>query len=286
MLTVSKSSAGHASHYYTADNPGQSKTDTIWMGQGAEAMDLAGEVNPELFKQVINGISPEGELLYQRKLISRTDGYDLTFSAPKSVSLLAVWRGDETVLAAHRQAVAHTFKSIEKEAQARMMVNGKIKFLNTKNLVAAAFEHTINRHGDPQLHTHVIVINVTRHRGRWRSFYARKIFQKIKQWGKVYRDRLAQLLVKAGHKLRTAGKEFWEIASMPKAVIKHFSKRRTDIIQKVGADASPAQKQYACLATRPAKRKTPLTKLRQRWNQELKQLTASISKNKSSDRDR
>lgn len=255
------------------------------MGQGTEQLGLAGEVNPEMFKQVISGTSPKGEKLYQRRLISRTDGYDLTFSAPKSVSLLAVWQGDKTVLAAHRQAVAHTFKSIEKEAQARMMVDGKVKFLNTKNLVAAAFEHTINRHGDPQLHTHVIIVNVTRHRDRWRSFYARRIFQKIKHWGKVYRDKLAQILIKAGHKLRSVGKEFWEIASMPKAVIAHFSKRRADIIQKVGADASSAQKQYACLATRPAKKKTPLAKLRQRWSHELKQLTASISKSKNGERE-
>ncbi|MEO1396018.1 MAG: MobF family relaxase [Cyanobacteria bacterium J06634_5] len=283
MLTISKSSAGHAAHYYTADNPGQAHS--VWLGLGAKDLGLAGQVDSELFKQVINGTTPQGERLYQRRLISRVDGYDLTLSAPKSVSLIAVWKGDDSVLRAHREAVSQTLKAIEKETQTRKMVSGKVQFITTGNLVAAAFEHTLNRHNDPQLHTHCIIINVTKHQNKWRSFYARKIFQKIKEWGKFYRDRLAEILTKIGHQIRSVGKGFWEIASVPKTIIRTFSRRRAEIIEAVGSDASTAQKQYACLSTRPSKetkKHTTLKRLRQRWDQIAK--VSSLKKSMEKER--
>ena len=277
MLTVSKASAGHASHYYTADNPGQSTLDSEWLGKAAEALELSGSVNPESFKQVISGIAPNGEALYQRRLVSRADGYDLTLSAPKSVSLLAVWKGDAVVRDAHRCAVRETFKQIEQEAQTRMMVDKKVRFIQTGNLAAAAFEHTLSRDNDPQLHTHVVIANVTRYRKKWCSFYARRVFTQIKKWGAFYRKKLSQLLVKAGYKLRAVGKGFWEVASVPPAVIEAFSKRRETIIKMVGESASSAQKQYACLSSRSSKESNSIVKLRKQWTHQVQRLSAAQS---------
>lgn len=274
MMTVSKVSAGHAGHYYTADMPGQSQLDSQWMGKAANELGVSGPVAPELFKCVIAGQSPDGEPLAQRQGISRRAGIDITFLAPKSVSVAALYHQNRIVLEAHRQAVFVTLSAIEQQAQTRQMRQGKVKFITTGNLVAAAFEHTLNRHNDPQLHTHVVIINATRYRGQWRSFYARKLFQQIKQWGKFYRDKLAAFIIEAGHRLRATEQGFWEIASIPTVVIKLFSKRRSEILDKVGDNASTAQKQYACLTTRPDKKPLPLAELREQWARQIRLVTA------------
>ncbi len=278
MLTVSKTGASHAAHYYTADTPGQKRADSAWIGKAAVELGLTGQVNPDDFESTINGFSPSGEPLFQRRLISRTDGIDLTFSAPKSVSLLAVWKGSVEILNAHRQAVRETFEKIEQEAQTRIMTGKKVAFHTSKNLVAAMFEHTLNRHNDPQLHTHVVVINTTRYRKRWRSFYARRVFQKIKEWGQYYRDRLAQILQRMGHKLRDRGDGLWEVAAIPVDAIESFSRRRAEIIAIAGPDASSARKQYACLTTRPPKNVQPIERLRERWDREYRQLESKSLK--------
>ncbi|MEM6453010.1 MAG: MobF family relaxase [Cyanobacteria bacterium P01_D01_bin.105] len=274
MMTVSKVSAGHAGHYYTADMPGQSQLDSQWMGKAANELGVSGPVDPALFKCVIAGKTPNGKPLAQRQGISRRAGIDITFLAPKSVSVEALHHQNSIVLAAHRQAVAVTLSGIEQQAQTRQMRQGKVKFLTTGNLVAAAFEHTLNRHNDPQLHTHVVIINVTRYQGQWRSFYARKLFQQIKRWGKFYRDKLATLIIEAGHQLRATAEGFWEMASIPAAVIKLFSKRRSEILEKVGDNASTVQKQYACLTTRPDKKPLPLAQLRKQWAHQIRIVTA------------
>ncbi|MGB3766585.1 MAG: MobF family relaxase [Phormidesmis sp.] len=276
MMTLSKASASHAAHYYTEDLPGQSLVDSHWTGEGAAELELEGIVEPDDFELLLHGQSPSGEPLSQKKRTGSVAAYDLTFSAEKSASIAAVVYESPAVLDSHRWAVEEVVGAIEKEVQAREMVGGKVHFTETKNLVAAAFEHKLSRENDPQLHTHVIVINATKLKGRWRSLYARRIFKRIKEWGQLYRDKMSEALVRAGHQLRKAASGVMAIASIPQAVVQHFSKRRKEIVERVGEGATTAQKQYACLSTRKDKQKQPLAALRRQWKAEIAKLTQRI----------
>jgi len=276
MMTLSKASASHAAHYYTEDLPGQRSLDSKWLGKGANELALEGVVESEDFDSLLYGNAPGGESLFQKKQIGSVAAYDLTFSAEKSASIAAVVYESQTVLDSHRWAVEAVTSEIEREIQAREMVKGHVAFHETNSIVAAAFEHKLSRENDPQLHTHVIVINATKYEGRWRSLYARRIFQKIKVWGQLYRDKMSEALIKAGHQLRKTSTGVMTISSIPEAVIKHFSKRRKQVIDRVGEQATTKQKQYACLSTRRPKQRQSLEALRCRWKDDVLKLTEKM----------
>ena len=220
-------------------------------------------------KKLIYGYAPNGEPLFQRRTINRTSGYDLTFSAPKSVSIIGILKDHKPLIEAHRKAVIETLKQIELVAQTRLKSSGKVQFVNTNNLVIGLFEHKTNREDDPQLHTHCVVINATKYKGRWRSYYARTVFTQILEWGKQYRDRLAKLVQEIGFKIRQVKDGFWEIDGVPQKLVNLFSKRRQQIIEKVGERASGNVKRYATLTTRKKKSAKTIKELRKRWTKEI-----------------
>ncbi|MWO93808.1 relaxase domain-containing protein, partial [Escherichia coli] len=110
MLSVAsiKSASGAANYfakddYYTAEHSSEA---TAWEGVGAAEIGLKGEVTKEAFEKILNGEMPSGEKVGQVQ--NRQSGVDLTFSMPKSASILAYVAGDERVLAAHMTAVKNT----------------------------------------------------------------------------------------------------------------------------------------------------------------------------------
>ncbi|MBD4941515.1 relaxase domain-containing protein, partial [Xanthomonas citri pv. citri] len=88
-------------------------------------------------------------------------GLDLTFSAPKSVSMQALVAGDKDVTAAHDRAVTRALEQVERLAEARKKVKGKSYRERTGNMVIGKFRHEMSRAKDPQLHTHSVVLNMT-----------------------------------------------------------------------------------------------------------------------------
>ena len=72
--------------YYT----GSGESPGFWLGQGARRLGLEGSVNPDDLRRVLAGVSPDGEILTAGRVdeAKRVAGFDLTWSAPKSVSLL------------------------------------------------------------------------------------------------------------------------------------------------------------------------------------------------------
>lgn len=114
---------------------------TKWFGEGAKRLGLEGTVEKDTFKQVLEGHLPDGsDLSYIRKgeNVHRA-GYDYTFSAPKSVSLLALIQGDKDVLNAHKSAVEKVMTEIESLASTRSMETQEKDIVETKNLVSALF---------------------------------------------------------------------------------------------------------------------------------------------------
>jgi hypothetical protein len=149
-----------------------------WIGAGSCFLGLRDAVRDEELHRVLAGQHPRnGELLLLRGSVP---GFDVTFSAPKSVSLL-FGIGDphirDAVLAAHGRAVADAFSYLERSAAVGRRGAGGVNSTWGDGLVAAAFLHRTSRAGDPQLHTHVLVANLVRGAdGRWTALDARALY--------------------------------------------------------------------------------------------------------------
>ena len=255
-----------ADNYYTQD---QGVENSAWFGEGAKMLSLSGEVDPNEFKALLQG-KIEGQELGKwvknpetgEKEKEHRAGNDITFSAPKSVSLLAEVAGRVEVRQAHEEAVKSTLTYIEKElAATREMRNGVVETSQTGNLIVGMFRHNTSRDLDPQTHTHAVIMNATmRDDGQWRSLHNDALYTDQKAIGAIYNSELASRLQKAGYELtRTDDKGNFEIKGISREQIEAFSTRRAEIekaLAEKGIDinnATPEQKEVATLATRSRK---------------------------------
>ncbi len=186
-----------------------------WHGQGAELLGLRGEVTREQFEAVREGLHPEsGEFLRPRHSADRiaengseqSKGrslYDLTFSAPKSVSIQALVGGDERLIAAHDRAVREALTEAENYAAARVRRNGANEDRETANWIVAAYRHDTSRELDPQLHTHAVTANLTYDgvEGRWKALQASGLYERRAYLTEVYRNALAQEVSSLGYEI-------------------------------------------------------------------------------------
>ena len=126
---------------------------------------------------------------------------DMTFSAPKSVSIAALVNEDQRVIDAHQKAVMTVLDTIQnKHLRVREQINGQQEKVHSDNLIAAMFLHKTSRNLDPQLHTHALIMNATRDSKRkWKSMVNSVYFKKQQQLGLQYRNQLAQNLQKIGY---------------------------------------------------------------------------------------
>ena len=279
-----------ASHYFMEqDNyymKGGKEVDiSLWRGKGAEALGLEGIVNREVFENLLNGKLPNGNQLGKmvEGQISHRPGFDLTFSAPKSVSILAEVGGDERVHAAHEKAVTEALSYIERScAQARKTQSGVTTYENTGNVIAATFRHDVSRELDPHLHSHCVVMNITERRdGQWRALasdmngygegtngFIERVRKDKVYFGNIYRSALAYELKEIGYNIvKTHQDGRFEVEGVSPEVIKHFSRRRADIEAFLkeknwtGAKASS----FATLETRVKKQAMDRDTLHQEW---------------------
>lgn len=282
MLSVSavKSAANAAGYYEQKDNYyfiGEMATE--WLGTGAESLGLEGPVKGEVFRSVLEGHLPDGGDLSHMKNGKNTHqpGIDLTFSAPKSVSVLALVAGDTFLIGAHKRAVAATLNELEKFASTRTMTDGVSALEQTGNLVVATFLHDTSRNLDPQLHTHAIVANATLAAGGWKTLssdtkagsgFNNILWKEQVSIGAMYRGFLRADLERAGYVLREAGPHgMYEVDGVP---TEPFSSRRQDILAAAGVDAGSRAKTRAALDTRKAKDFTSMDDVRDYWRQKLK----------------
>lgn len=190
---------------------------------------------------------------------ARRPGYDLAFRPPKSVSVAWALGGEairEVIREAHREAVAAALCYLEDQAAAARSGRGRAR-VATDGYVAAAFDHRTSRAGDPLLHTHVVVANLTRlPDGTWRALDSRGIFRHARTAGFLYQAQLRHLLsTRLGATWEPVRNGWADLAGAPAVLLAAFSKRRADIeaaVAEVGASSARAY-QAATLATRPRK---------------------------------
>jgi len=238
MLSVAAiGSSGAASSYYTKDNyytADAAQETSLWAGNGAETAGLAGEVGIEEFRAILDGKMPDGTELGAGNGRHRA-GFDLTFSAPKTLSMLAYIGGDERLLEANMKATKATIAWVEKNlAETRMKgPDGKIEAVKTGNLVVALFQHDTNRNQDPQAHIHAVIANATQGPdGKWRALWNGKIWQAYSTIASVYNAQLRTEVEKLGYKIEPTGKHGqFEISGISRDAVMAFSTRRAEVLE-------------------------------------------------------
>lgn len=274
-------SAGAASAYYSQTDDyyrDAGHAPTAWHGTGAAALGLAGEVSTEQAESLLQGHLPNGERVGGD---DHRPGWDATFSAPKSVSVALYVRGDDRLLAAHDAAVREAIAYLEREAAAaRIRENGEIRTDATGSLVVATYRHDTSREGDPQLHTHSVIANVTQSAdGQWRSLESKPIYRLQTEAGAVYRASLARELERLGYSIERTqeGKHpGFELREVSQAERQLFSTRSAQIdaelarMGKTRETATAEEKQIAALNTRAAKENLDRGALLAEWREQAR----------------
>lgn len=284
MLRISKvrSPIAAASYYETDDYYADGKSPSAWVGRGAEALGLKGIVDRDTFQRLLSGEVADQKLGTQRdgKWQHRA-GFDLTFSAPKSVSLLAEAAGDRRLIDAHEKAVRQALDYIEREAAvARIHTRqggDSMEYQNTGNLAVATFRHATSRALDADLHTHAVVINGTKTEdGKWRALDLREMLRIRELAGTIYQTTLARECAQLGYtpeRINQYGQ--FELTEVPAEVRAATSKRTAQAeawLTAHGHDPEKADRetwQRAILATRAAKKERSMSELRAAWQTEL-----------------
>ncbi|MCV0382818.1 MAG: relaxase domain-containing protein [Erythrobacter sp.] len=266
-----------ADDYYTRDAGGH------WHGRGAEALGLSGEVDPEQFAELLAGRLPDGTLLGTTRhgIREHKAGWDLTMSAPKSVSTMALVAGDRRLIDAHARAVTTALDYAERHAAATRIRDGEaVERVNTGKLAIARFTHVTARATEngtpaPQLHTHSVIVNATqRADGAWRSVESRDLYRLQKDIGAIYHRELATEVQRLGYAVTTNPDTTFEIDGVPQDVLRAFSPRAAQIEAaldergKSRATASAAEKNVIALDTRAPKRHVDQTTLTGTWRAE------------------
>jgi conjugative relaxase-like TrwC/TraI family protein len=296
--TIYACSAGTSAAYYTQylTPDGTGERPGIWAGRGAAQLGLAGEVTTEDLEALLSGHDPHtGELLGSRfvdrvtkhgKLIHAVAGFDGTFSAPKSVSVLWALTGDDGWREAHDLAVQAVVDHVERYgATTRVRVNGPRSYPDAVGLTMAIFPQSTSREDDPQLHTHWITSSkVQLPDGRWYALDASYLKDNQRALGGLYQSVLrSELTARYGVAWEPIVKGQAEIAGIPDEVLETFSKRTRQVEdlrdlllgafrEREGRD--PTKREYAVIsreaATDSRRDKTgiPLDELMPRWRAE------------------
>ena len=268
-MSIGKIAAGPAAAAYYADQvapdpsgyyDGEGEAAGRWTGTGADLLGLEGAVSRKQLDAVLAGAG-------QRTISEGSvGGFDLTFRAPKSVSVL--WAvGDpalaEQLRAGHDAAVDQALGYLEREACRARRGHGGMVQVPGDGFVAGSFTHRTSRAGDPLLHTHVVAGNLTRGPdGRWTALDGRHLYPQARTAGFLYQSvRREQLSERLGLEWQPVEQGVADVAGVSREVVEHFSQRRGQILDRMAArgERSAAAAQIAALDTRQAKTTSRLT---------------------------
>jgi len=278
-----------------AEGPGE------WLGQGAVALGLTGEVQREDLLALWQGRDPRsGEQLVRHAHGVHTAAVDCTFSAPKSVAI--VWAlGDQKtrdrVEQAHQQAVEQALSHLEAHAPlVRRRIAGQVRHERPQGLVIARFRHHTSRQSqaqqqagsapDPQLHDHCVIANCAlrssereARTGRWAAIDSRPLYRIAAEAGAVYRAQLAHNLMQLGYETERRAKWF-EIKGVPPKLRSAFSARSAEVEKATAAfrarhGRAPTDEEARNLVVRSRSPKTQVPEdAFQAWRQRAEQAGA------------
>jgi conjugative relaxase-like TrwC/TraI family protein len=277
------------SYYLKGDEP-----PGRWWGGGADRLGLHGEMDSDAFLAVMAGHEPAtGRDLGRRFGDGSVRGYDATFSAPKSVSVLFGLGEPEMrrqVVEAHENAVRAVLRWVEARAHTRIRHHGHIMCVDAEGIVVGVFRQHTSRKLDPQLHTHAVIGNrVPAPDGRWLALDARTIKLDQRTLSALYHANLrSELTRRLGVRWYPPEHGIAEIADSDAAVLAEFSQRSNDVHRRLDEKLSRFRRDLerdptanerwklereAVVDSRPAKPHNPTpAELRQEWHERTRAL--------------
>ena len=303
MLAIAKLTPGQEGYYERSVAPalddyyaGRGESPGVWTGRGATQLGLLGVVQEGELGKLVRGLHPRseerlrrhpkqrtitieridpetGERRVEQKKLNPVAGFDLVFSAPKSVSLLYALADDEAQLAvaqAHAAAWQAALCYLEDEAcVTRRGKNGVVRE-HAAGFVAAAYQHRTNRAQDPHLHTHVIVANTARSPdGGWRALDGEALLKHYRlAAGYLYQAHLRDALSRRlGVRWREPNKGMAELQDVPADVLREFSTRRVQVLDYLAERGTEGfyAAAVAQVETRERKQELDLPRLREEW---------------------
>jgi conjugative relaxase-like TrwC/TraI family protein len=276
MLSIGKLNQEQAGKYFASEKEQYYSGENSEARYGGKANSLTGTtLTKENFKSFI------------AKSKHKINSFDLTFSAPKSLSILAETADEELrnkLINLHTQASDIAMQKIEKDATFRLFFtneDGQREYVSVpaQGLAYASFLHHASRMQDPQLHSHNVILNKIMHNNKEYSIDARYFYQNQKEYSKLYRGELINLLINNNINVKITDFEnlLFEIQGISAEDISNFSKQSKNIDaviedlkkQYPAADIKELREQ-ANLSTRAAKNHSiKIEDLRASWKKEL-----------------
>lgn len=280
MRITQSTNAARAKEYFSSADyyiDGQERPG-LWRGEGGKLLGLSGEITRGQWEALCDHLDPRsGDRLFQRRKDVRSVGYDFTFSAQKSVSVLYAVTKDERLVDAFQAAVDSTMGEVEKEMQTRVRKGGKNEDRRTGNMVIGNFLHFTSRPvagiPDPQLHSHCFALNVTfdKEERAWKAGQFREIVRDAGYYQAMFEARFARNLTDLGlpvERTRTG----WQLAGVSRSFVEKFSQRTAQIerLAKAKGIADPKAKGRLGAMTREEKVKNlSLGQLQEAWRERM-----------------
>lgn len=293
---------------YYRDKDGHVQSASTWLGRGAEALGLQGEVDAKLMEKLASGFGPDDKPLCQnagkqptweprldadgnpkldkngqevgRWVGGKDIGVDLTFSAPKSLSIAyAAASPDEReqLLDAHHRAVGQALGWIESQCETRRGKGGR-DHIGVDGLVISRHTHFGSRELDPQIHSHCLVYSVCKGEdGQWATMDNRQLIDMRKVGGALYRAELARNLQELGYGIeqdrprdandKLTGEVYFKMAGVSDEVCDAYSKRHHQIVAHLAEHGGSSRE--AALRTRKNKDEPTYAELTETWTASL-----------------
>jgi len=265
-------------NYYSSE---QGHATSEWHGKGAEDLGLNGPVDDKDLLGVLEGKFGDQEKNSKAK---HNPGRDLTFSMPKSASIVALVGGDTRVTKAYMTAVKETLDYVESNLiVTRQRGEGnKRETIKTGNAIIALFPHDTSREADPNAHIHAIIANGTKTEdGKYKAINFKELYDVRYELNQIVQERFRHAIHKLGYK--TVDKDnggHWEIVGINQSVRDGLSKRSAQINSALEHINHPTwnQRQVAAYDTRASKTTHDRTELLDKWKAEAKSLGLDAEK--------
>ena len=235
-----------------------------WEGKAVAKLNLPPTITRPEFHHLLLGYSPDGQnpLVQNAGHPKRDAAWDLTFSAPKSVSVLWALAPEpvrKEIEQAHHEAVREALAYVEDVAGlTRRGKGGVIK--ERADLLFGTFFHGESRAHDPNIHSHAVLVNLgLRQDGTTGALWTMDIFRAKMKAGEHYRQALAKKLTERLHLGLLPERVGFHVRGVPKDLCVVFSQRSRalrKVMKERGLSGAVAAK-MATLLTRPEKEHLP-----------------------------
>lgn len=250
-----------------------------WVGSLAERLGVAGEATVEEFGRLLDGKveGPDADAFdgaQRRKVLA----FDMAFSAPKSVSLLRIAADEPTsklIDRAHDRAVRAAFELLEREAADYNQRDGAQRRTerSSDGLVGVLYRHETTRNADPQLHSHVVAMNLVRREdGSYSSLNNRQLYRLAKTAGSVYQSVLrGELGRDLGLRFEVPVNGLADVEGFDRQLIERYSTRRAELVEALRSKGLEGAGRYAAEASALETRRAKDMQLdHAAWRQEMR----------------